>query len=136
MSAAGWELQKSVYGALIADAGLLGLLGAPRVYDDVPMDAAYPYVTIGETAIRDWSTGTEEGGEHILTLHVWSRGAGRKEAQVIMDAVRAALHGAPLAVSGHLLINFRHELSEARRETDGETYHGLVRFRAVTEPSP
>jgi hypothetical protein len=134
MASAGWELQKSVYAALVADAGLLALLGGSRIYDDVPQDAQYPYVTIGESTIRDWSTGTDEGDEHILTLHVWSRSAGRQESQVIMNALRSALQGAALAVSGHRLINFRHELSEARRETDGETYHGIVRYRAVTEP--
>lgn len=136
MANAGWELQKSVYGALIGHAGLTAALGAPRVYDDVPPESPFPYVTIGETTLRDWSTGTEAGDEHLLTVHVWSRGAGRKETHAIMDALRTALHDAPLVVAGHRLVNLRHELSEARREPDGETYHGIVRYRAVTEPAP
>jgi len=36
-------------------------------------------------------------------------------------------------LSGHRLINLRHEFSEARRDSDGETFHGIARFRAVTE---
>jgi hypothetical protein len=35
---------------------------------------------------------------------------------------------------GHSLINLRHQHSEVRRDPDGETLHGLARFRAVTEP--
>ncbi len=133
MASAGHELQKSIFAALTASPAVTGLLGGARVFDDVPPGAEYPYLTIGESAARDWSTGTDAGDEHILTLHVWSRAAGRKEAHEIMGAVRGVLHDAALSVSGHRLINMRHEFSDARREPDGETYHGVVRYRAVTE---
>lgn len=132
MASAGLALQKSVFAALTSNAGLTGLIGA-RVFDDVPPGAEYPYMTIGESSARDWSTGTDSGEEHILTLHVWSRAAGRKEVQAIMGAVRDVLHEAEIAVAGHRLVNLRHEFTDARREPDGETYHGVVRYRAVTE---
>jgi len=135
MASPGLELQKSIHATLAADAPLLALLGGPRVYDDVPPGTAYPYVTIGESVVRDWSTGSDEGAEHILTLHVWSRAAGRRQTHEIMSAVRDVLHEAALTVSGHNLVNLRHEFSDARREPDGETYHGVVRYRAVTEPA-
>ncbi len=134
MASASWELQKAVYAALTADAALTGLLGGARVYDHVPRDAPLPYVTLGQTTARDWSTGSEQGEEHVFAVHVWSRAAGKKEAHEIMGAVRACLHEAPLAPAGHRLVTLRHELSDARREADGETTHGIVRFRAVTEP--
>ena len=134
MASAGLELQKSIFSALTANVALTGLLGGPRVYDDVPRGAEPPYLTIGESVIRDWSTGSEAGDEHLLTLHVWSRAVGRKETQDIMGAVRTVLHDAAISVSGHRLVNLRHEFSDARREPDGETYHGVVRYRAVTEP--
>ena len=35
----------------------------------------------------------------------------------------------------HHLVNLRHELSEARLDPDGDTFHGIVRYRAVTEPA-
>ena len=69
----------------------------------------------------------------MVTLHVWSRGSGRKEALEIMGAARVVLHDQTLSLSGHRLVNLRHTFSEVRRDTDGETYHGIVRFRAVTE---
>lgn len=134
MTSAGWALQKAVHAALSADAALAGLLGGPQVFDDVPQQSTYPYVALGSSTERDWSTATEDGAEHVLTLHVWSRKAGRKETREIMEAVRLALHDKPLVVGGHRLVNLRHEFSEARRDADGETYHGIVRYRAVTEP--
>ena len=134
MPSASFALQKALHTALTTNAGLLALLGGPRVYDDVPRGAPFPYVTFAQTIERDWSTGGEEGREHVVTLHVWSRAAGSKEAQEIVGAVRAAIHDQPLALAGHRLVNLRHEFSEVRRDADGETYHGLVRLRAVTEP--
>ncbi len=134
MPTASFALQKAIHAALTTNAALLALLGGPRVYDDVPRGAPFPYVTFAQSTERDWSTGSEEGGEHIVTLHVWSRAAGSKEAQEIIGAVRAALHDQALALTGHRLVNLRREFSEVRRDADGETTHGLVRLRAVTEP--
>ena len=135
MSSSSWALQQSIFAALAANATLVALLGGPRVYDDVPQASAFPYLTFGHSLVRDWSTGSEDGSEHVVTLHVWSQGKGKKEAHEIMGAVRTALHDQALSLSGHRLVNLRHELSEARREPDGDTTHGIVRYRAVTEPA-
>ncbi len=134
MSSASFALQQAMYSKLTTTVALTGLLGGNRVYDDVPVRAEFPYVTFGQTVERDWSTGTEPGSEHTVTLHVWSRAYGRKEADDILDAARAALHDQALTLSGHRLVNLRHEFSDARRDSDGENYHGIARFRAVTEP--
>ena len=135
MADSGWELQQAIYAALASNGALTALLGGPNIFDDVPQRADFPYLTFGRSSIRDWSTGTEEGSEHLLTLHVWSREAGRRQVRQIMSLLRATLHDQPLALTGHHLVNLRHELSEARREPDGDTYRGIVRFRAVTEPN-
>lgn len=134
MTSASLDLQKGIYSALSASPSVTSLLGGARIYDDVPRDAAFPYVTLGQTTVRDWSTGSEDGHEHLLTLHVWSRAVGRKETHEIIAAIESVLHDAPLGLSAHRLINLRHEFSDARRDPDGETYHGVVRYRAITEP--
>jgi hypothetical protein len=135
MSSPAWELQKAIYAALIADAPLVALLGGTRIYDDVPRGAAFPYVAFGPSTARDWSTGTEVGSEHLLTLRVWSKAGGEKEVHGVLDAIRAALHEAALTLTGHCVVSLRHETSDAMREPDGETYHGTARFRALTEPT-
>ena len=133
MPSASWSLQRSIFDALSTSPAVLDLLGSPRIFDDVPQKAAFPYLTLGQSTVRDWSTGSDEGSEHLLTLHVWSRADGRRETHELMAALAAALHDQVLPLDGHRLVNLRHELSEARREPDGETYHGIVRLRAVTE---
>jgi hypothetical protein len=134
MPSSSWALQQALYAAVTGSAPLAALIGPPRVYDDIPQGAAFPYLTLGQSTLRDWSTGTDDAEEHTLTLHVWSRAGGRREMHEVMDVLRVALHDQPLALAGHRLVNIRHEISEARRDPDGETYHGIVRFRAVTEP--
>jgi len=133
MPSSSWVLQQAVYDAITADAGLIALVGAPRVYDDVPQGAPFPYLTLGQSTSRDWSTGSDSGEEHTLTIHVWSRAAGRKQVHEIMSALRTALHERSLALAGHRLVLLRHDLSEARRDTTANAYHGLIRFRALTE---
>jgi hypothetical protein len=128
------SLRAAIRGALVADAPLGALLGGAKIYDEPPRDAALPYVTLGEDLIGDHSTATEPGDEHALTLHVWSRQGGHREAHVIAGAVLAALVDAPLALDGHHLANLRFIVADVRREPDGRTYHGIVRLRAVTEP--
>jgi hypothetical protein len=105
-----------------------------RVYDHAPQSEPYPFITLGQSAVRDWSTGTEDGAEHNLTLHVWSRSGGKKQVQEIIETIKDVLHDQPLMLSDHHLVNLRHEFSEARLDPDGDTFHGIVRYRAVTEP--
>jgi len=132
---ASWALQRGVYQALAGSLDLTTLFGGVRVYDDAPQAAPYPFITLGQSVIRDWSTGTEDGAEHNLTLHVWSRSGGKKQVQQILEAIRVVLHDQPLMLADHHLVNLRHEFSEARLDPDGDTFHGIVRYRAVTEPA-
>lgn len=125
-------LQKAVFAALVADANV-GALVADRIFDAAPRNAAFPYLSFGDARIGDWSTGTEEGAEHRLALHVWSRERGKAECWALIEAVRAALHEAALDLDGHALVNLRFEAAEVGQDRDGITWRGTVRFRAVTE---
>jgi len=130
-----WALQKAVYQHLVNDTELIARLGGPGLYDDVPPGATFPYVTLGQNSARDDGNFTGEGRAHTLTLHVWSRTPGRKEVQEIIALLSTSLHDTALTLEDHTLVNLRFLTSEARRDLDGETYHGIVRFRAVTEPA-
>lgn len=134
MTAASWALQRSIYQSLAGSLEVTSLLGGARIYSNPPPAAEFPYVTFGQTVNLDWSTGTEDGNEHSLTLHVWSRADSAAQVHEIIDVLRMVLHNQPLALDGHDLVNLRHEFNEARLDPDGETMHGIVRYRAVTEP--
>ncbi len=135
MTEPGWALQKAAYDALVADANVIAALGGARVYDHVPRNAAKPYVTFAQSVVRDWSAGSDEAHEHSLTLHVWANATGRKQVAIAIEVVRAVLHDVSLTMDGHHLVNLRHEFSEIRKMGDGERLQGLIRFRAVSEPT-
>lgn len=130
---ASWVVQQGVVQALRGDPALVALLGAERVYDLAPQRASYPFLSLGATIARDWSTSTESGCEQLLTLHVWSKAGGRREVLQIMDEVRRVLGAVELPPQAHRLVNLQVAYEEARLDQDGETFHGLLRFRAVTE---
>ena len=134
-TAANCALQRSIYQALTASPELMSLLGGAHIYVKPPQGAAFPYVTIGQTVNLDWSTGSEDGTEHSLTLHVWSRDGNTQEVYEIIQVIRMVLHNQALLLEDHYLVNLRHEFTEARLDPDGETMHGIVRYRAVTEPA-
>ena len=133
MSTASLALQKAIFAALAADAGIGALVG-DRIYDAPPRDPVFPYVTFGAITAADWSTGTEGGAEHEIVLHTWSRGRGKSECLAIAGALEFALHDAPLTLDGHALVNLRFASADTRRDPDGITFHATTRFRAVTEP--
>ncbi|WP_372928739.1 DUF3168 domain-containing protein [Methyloceanibacter sp.] len=134
MTAACWALQRSMYQTLSNASELTSLLGGDGIYSNPPPAAEFPFITIGQTVDLDWSTGTEDGNEHSITLHIWSRADSAMEVHEITEVVRNLLHDQALTLDDHELVNLRHEFSQARIDPDGETLHGIVRYRAVTEP--
>lgn len=134
MSTAAAALRAAIHDALAADGALEALLGGPKIYDEPPRGVAFPYVTIGDAQVSDFSAGEAPGEEHRLTLNAWSRQGGHREAHTIAGALLGALDDAPLALSGHRLVGLRFATADVRREPDGRTYRALVRFRAVTQP--
>jgi len=84
----GWSLQRGIYQALANSSELGALLGGTRIYDDLPQAASYPFISLGQSMLRDWSTGMEDGAEHLLTLHVWSRAGGKKQVHDIIEVIK------------------------------------------------
>lgn len=126
MSDAALEVQTAVLTQLIAQ------LTCP-IYDHVPEDTNFPYVTIGQDTQDDWSGEGFEGETHTLTIHIWSQYRGRKEAKDLMKEIKDALHEQSLTLTGHSLVLLRWEFADTVLEEDGRTYHGTQRFRALTQ---
>ena len=101
MPTASVALRAAIHDALAADGALTALLAGPKIYDEPPASAAFPYVTLGEARVTDYSTATEPGEEHQLTLHAWSRQGGHREAHLIAGALLQALDDAPLTLDDH-----------------------------------
>jgi hypothetical protein len=133
-SVQGQTLRKSINQALKASSDLVALLGGVRIYDRPPEPAGFPFITLGQSALRDFSASSEDGADQRLTVHVWSPFGGKKHMQDIIKAVRTSLSDWPLA-AGRERITLNHEFSEARLDPEGDSFHGIIRYRASTAAS-
>ncbi|MCF6110164.1 MULTISPECIES: DUF3168 domain-containing protein [Mesorhizobium] len=133
MTAPAAALQKALFQALDADGSLSAALGGAKLFDHVPENIPFPYVTFGRTSVYDWVTGRKKDAEQLFTLHFWSKSEARKEMLDVMDMVSARLQDAALALDEHHRVNLRLEFTEVRYDEDLSACHGLLRFRAVTE---
>lgn len=134
MTPANVALRAAIHHALTSNGALAAVLGGARIYDEPPSNAEFPYITLGEARLRDASSDEGVIQEHQLTLHVWSRKGGHREAHLIAGVLLRSLDDARLTLTDHRLVNLRFAIADIRREADGRTYHAWVRFRAVTEP--
>ena len=133
MSSAALDLQKALILRLTSDAALTSQLGGNKIYDHPAAGAKLPYVSLGHTMAYDWSTASEDGHEHLVTIHVWSRAGGRIEAHEIMEKIRLRLDGFGAELLNHRLVLLRLEFEEVRFDVGEDGYHGMMRYRALTE---
>lgn len=109
------------------------------VYDDVPILpngqplANFPYVVIGNDTFRAWDTDDTLGADITLTLHVWSRAGGFKQTKAIIGEIYAILHRAQITASGYSVTDCLCEFSDTMTDPDGETRHGVVRYRLTMQ---
>jgi hypothetical protein len=136
MTDALFNVQQAMLAMLAASMEVQSTLGAsPRIYDHVPPGAAFPYAVFGPIHVAPYDAKTETGFEQIVTLDIYSRYRGGKEAKDILQAVYDALHRAALGVSGEVFISCEFHSADLALESDGLTYHAAVRFSVVTQSS-
>jgi Protein of unknown function (DUF3168) len=121
------ELQQAIYAVLTADTS-----GPYPVYDAVPRDAAMPYLTIGEATLTKYATDESSGYEAVVTIHAWSKYAGRKEAEEMLDYVRGLLDRSSLDITGFIGCSF--EQAQNFLDQDGTSRHGVIQFRVLVLP--
>jgi hypothetical protein len=134
-------IKTAVYSTLHGDSTLQGLLaesildGSSAVFDDVPENQEYPLILIGGVIGKPWHTfggaSVGKGWDDRLTIHIYSRYQGDKEALEILDRVVALLDYASLSVTGYntaiCRLDERRVLVEQVNKI--ETYHVHAVFR-------
>ena len=126
-------LQATIHERLVGDMNIITLLGGAKVHDRTPPEEVFPYVTFGPSASQDWSTGTERGDDHLITINIWSRQQGKKQVLDIVGAVITSLETATLAPAGHRVVMLRLIGMDANYDTGLRGYRATLRFEALTE---
>jgi len=102
---------------------------------DTGDNSLFPYVTIGEDNVNDWSTDTASGAQALVNVHVWSRANGWRESKQISGAVYNTLHRAELTVPDHEFINSEWQQDQNIRDADGQTLHIVTSYQiTIDEP--
>jgi acyl-coenzyme A thioesterase PaaI-like protein len=100
------------------------LSGVAAVYDDVPHNAAYPYVDIAAQN----RTPTDTLRNHGFTFHfypaIYSQYKGQREVRQILDAIDTALHDVHLSLATGAAVRCQVTDSRCVRDQDGRTYQG------------
>lgn len=126
-------LLSAVYATLSADAALTAIVGADGVRDRLISTRKLPCIVVGTLETNDYSTATEPGEEHLLSLEIWSDAGGRRQIHAVAERIYALLHDARLALPGHHLVGLAHQRTESRRQPDTKLHVATLKFRAVTE---
>ena len=127
MSDPGLALQKAIYEKLSAN------LSAP-VFDDVPDDTPFPYVTLDYEAVDNTTPISGKKRENrLFYLSVWSDYQGQAEVKRINGEIADALDEVALPLATGTAVSVRVIRTETNREPDGKTYMGSVTLRIITQ---
>lgn len=128
------DVAKAVHNRLSTHLAVQQKLGDPaRAYDAAPEDPVFPYLTYGDMRSEDQSGDGVFRFRHIMTLHLWSRYAGRAEVMDIISAVSGALHETPLSLAGGSEASAVIPYTDILRAADGRTLHGLIRLHLYSQ---
>jgi len=120
----------SVQKALLAK--LQGALSCP-VYDSVPQDAGYPYVTFAGTDVAQEDAINQRIERRVVSFSVWSDYKGQIEVMQIMSDMHDALHRADLELDSGRVAGCYVTRKATSREPDGETYQGQLIVELLLE---
>jgi hypothetical protein len=104
-----------------------------RVFDRVPSDAAFPYLSLGYWQETPDDADCIEGAEIFGRVDCWSRAVGKAEALRLADAVRAALNDAAITLTDNALVLIEWIRTDVLSDPDGLTTHAIVEIRALVE---
>jgi Protein of unknown function (DUF3168) len=103
-----------------------------RIFDYVPERTDYPFIVYHIPNNDDWGTTTDDGEEHRAYVHVFSDKEGAKETRIIMGKIDTLFHNVTsYTLTDHNLVNCRRVTKTVERE--GQVYHGIAIYRAITE---
>jgi hypothetical protein len=119
-------LQTAVVAALEAHPALSAALSG--VYDGPPPHADYPYISIADGLVSDWSSKTALGREIRLALTVWDDGAEAARLHDLIGHVEDAVAALPRDLPGWRIASCVFLRSLIARDPAGP-WAGLVEYR-------
>ena len=132
-----WPLQQALYTLFCENAVCLEHFGH-RIYDAPPplLEETSPdgvYLTFGDEEADDWSTGTDRGAVHTVSLTIHAPRRGFAEAKKAAAAVSDAIMGGGLNPVRGRVINARFVDAKTKRAENDALRQIVLRFRITLE---
>lgn len=127
-------LQKAIVEAVRASSVLDGLI-AGRIYDDVPLEAVFPYASFGPFDSGAEGGSCDHGEEVEVQIDTWSRTVGSVEAKTIGGALRTLLTSGVVAPDGYRVTLVRPLPLRTQRGLDGRTTQTILKLRFALTPT-
>lgn len=126
------ESQKVVFSTLNGDSALQTLLGgANKIFDFVPDNNPYPYVTIALKPFVERGNHTKEGWSCEFQVNVYHQARGDKDIQAIQARINALLNDAALCVDGWTTLGCRRTFVDIITLEDNVTRMGIQKFNLL-----
>lgn len=126
----GDQLQKAIYAKLVSDSVASG-----RIYDRVPENPTFPYVTIGDEDILNDGNTCNDAWTVYHDIHAWSRPSTGSKVEVkglVASIVNSVAN--TLTLTGFEVILAELENVRTLRDPDGITEHAVVSIRYEIQP--
>lgn len=131
MSDPSYELQAAIVSALKASPQVAG----GRIYDNVPPDALFPYVSLGPCQVIPDKAECIDGTIVYSQIDLWSRTTSFGELKLLAKDVLRLLDDQPLSVSGFNLVVFEFQDVRYLNDPDGLTRHAAITFHSILTPT-
>ena len=129
------EVPKKIFAAIAGDAVLSAKIGG-RMFDHIPDNEIFPYLKIGPISYKEHGSHTTVGFEADLSISVFSRYSGTKEADEILGDLFRLFDQSQIRW-GILItdlgnVTFIRTFKNVFREPgEGEIYQGISKFKLV-----
>jgi hypothetical protein len=103
------------------------------VFDEAPVGAAYPYVSMGETALTAGDLKDTTGASTRFDLYVYSDEASQMQVKELMASVEKAVDTADISLPGFDLVTMRLVSANVTRQWSeaGSLYRGRLSYGAL-----
>lgn len=126
------DIQKSIYDVLSGDVTLNALITG--VFDDVPKDQEFPFITLGTATEVNFNTFSRQGRDITEEVFIWSRHRGFSEGLEILERVALLLDYTTITTTNSL-VYIRYEDGDTSLVAldEGRTKQIRGRFRVVVQ---
>jgi len=104
---------------------------AVRQGAEPPGDGGFPYIQFGQSHEDD---DFAPGSSVTIEIHTWSTAEGPHEVKNMQHEIKSRLQKCKHVRGDYQFTAVRQKLSDVFLDEDGETWHGVQRFRALASP--